>query len=139
MAARRFARATFLLVFAAAATMIGFAGLESRLRRHCRESGLSRRQGGHTTPRMLPDILSGITITGPQALLVSNNRYGMNDVAGLDRRARLDAGTLGVAAVTAGEVVVDADTPRIPVGVDGETVMMPTPIRCAIRPKVLRV
>ena len=127
-----------------------------------------------TTLQMLPDILSGhrgaklsatagdTTITGPQALLVSNNPYEGGDIAGLGRRARLDAGTLGVVAVTvnsalqaatllrgargqglttlsAGEVVVDAEVPEIPVGIDGETVMMPTPVRCTIRPRVLRV
>jgi diacylglycerol kinase family enzyme len=127
-----------------------------------------------TTLQMLPDILSGhrgamltaragdATVTGPQALLVSNNPYQGGDIAGLSRRARLDAGTLGVVAVTvdsalqaamllrgargqglttltAGEVVVNADAPEIPVGIDGETVMMPTPVRCAIRPGVLRV
>ncbi|HEY7260657.1 MAG TPA: diacylglycerol kinase family protein [Trebonia sp.] len=127
-----------------------------------------------TTLQMLPDILSGhrgakltakagdATITGPQALLVSNGPYEMTDIAGLGRRARLDAGTLGVVAVTvnnalqaamllrgargqglttltAGEVVVDADVPQIPVGIDGETVMLPTPVQCAIRPRALRV
>jgi Diacylglycerol kinase catalytic domain len=83
-------------------------------------------------------------------------------VAGLGRRARLDAGTLGVVAVrvdsarqaaglirrghgtgltvlTAEQVTVDADAPQIPVGIDGETVMLPTPVRCAIRPRALRV
>jgi diacylglycerol kinase family enzyme len=127
-----------------------------------------------TTLQMLPDILSGhrgatltarageTTVTGPQALLVSNNPYQGGDIAGLSRRARLDAGTLGVVAVTvnnalqaaamlrgargqglttltAEEVVVDADVPQIPVGIDGETVMMPTPVRCAIQPRALRV
>ena len=127
-----------------------------------------------TTLQMLPDILSGhrgatlsatagdATITGPQALLVSNGPYEMSDIAGLGRRARLDAGTLGVVAVTvnsalqaatllrgvrgqglttltAGQVVVDAEVPEIPVGIDGETVMMATPVRCTIRPKALRV
>jgi diacylglycerol kinase family enzyme len=127
-----------------------------------------------TTLQMLPDILSGhrgatltaragdATITGPQALLVSNNPYQGGDIAGLSRRARLDAGTLGVVAVTVnnalqattllrgargpglttlttGEVVVDADVPQIPVGIDGETVMMPTPVRCIIQPRALRV
>jgi diacylglycerol kinase family enzyme len=127
-----------------------------------------------TTLQMLPDILSGhrgakltaragdTTVAGPQALLVSNNPYQGGDIAGLSRRARLDAGTLGMVAVTvdsavqaamllrgargqgltvvtADEVVVDADAPEIPVGIDGETVMMPTPVRCAIRPGVLRV
>jgi diacylglycerol kinase family enzyme len=103
-----------------------------------------------------------VTVAGPQALLVSNDPYAMTDIAGLGRRARIDTGTLGVVAVTvdsarqavdllrrgrgqgvtvfrADEVVVDADVPEIPVGIDGETVMMPTPVRCAIRPKALRV
>ena len=127
-----------------------------------------------TTLEMLPEILSGhrgaklsataggTTITGPQALLVSNNPYEGGDIAGLSRRSRLDAGTLGVVAVTvnsalqaatllrgargqglttlsADEVVVDAEAPEIPVGIDGETVLMSTPVRCTIRPKVLRV
>src|SRR5207247_8499935 len=101
-------------------------------------------------------------IEAPRALQVSNDPYGMGDVAGLGRRARLDAGTLGVVAIrvdsarqaigllrrghgpgltvlTAGEVTVDADTLQIPVGVDGETVMLPTPVRCAIQPRALRV
>jgi diacylglycerol kinase family enzyme len=127
-----------------------------------------------TTLQVLPDLLSGhrgakltahagdTTVTGPQALLVSNGPYELSDIAGLGRRVRLDAGTLGVVAVTvnntlqaaallrgtrgrglttltAAEVVVDADTPEIPVGIDGETVMMPTPVRCTIQPKALRV
>jgi diacylglycerol kinase family enzyme len=127
-----------------------------------------------TTLQILPDLLSGhrgaklsaragdTTVTAPQALLVSNDPYEISDIAGLGRRARLDAGTLGVIAVTvnnalqavmllrgakgqgltvlrAEEVVVDADVPEIPVGIDGETVMMPTPVICTIRPKVLRV
>lgn len=127
-----------------------------------------------TTLQMLPEILTGhrgarlsacageTTVTGPQALLVSNNPYDGGDIAGLSRRARLDTGTLGVVAVTvdsarqavellrggnnpgltlltAGEVVVDADAAEVPVGIDGETVLMAAPVRCAIRPKALRV
>ena len=127
-----------------------------------------------TTLQMLPDLLSGhsgprlsaraggVSITAPRALLVSNDPYGMGDVAGLGRRARLDAGTLGMIAITvdsarqaigllrrghgpgltmlsADEIIVEADAPQIPVGIDGETVMMPTPVRCAIRPGALRV
>ena len=127
-----------------------------------------------TTLQMLPDILSGhrgaklsaraggTTVTGPQAVLVSNNPYAATDVAGLGKRDRLDTGTLGVLAVTVGgaadaaslvrgrhskvvtlftatEVTVDADTATIPVGVDGEALSMPTPVRCTIRPGALRV
>ncbi len=102
------------------------------------------------------------TIEGPQALLVSNNPYEMGDIAGLGRRARLDTGTLGFVGVTvdsagqaiglirrgkghgltfgtAKEVTIDANAPEVPVGIDGETIMMPAPVRCTIRPGVLRV
>jgi diacylglycerol kinase family enzyme len=48
-------------------------------------------------------------------------------------------GGRGVTILSADEVVVDADTPQIPVGIDGETVMMATPVHCAIRPRALRV
>ena len=90
---------------------------------------------------------------------MSNNPYEGGDIAGLSCRARLDAGSLGVVTVTvdsavqaiellggrgvtvltSSEVVVDADAPQIPVGIDGETVMMATPVRCAIQPRALRV
>ena len=127
-----------------------------------------------TTLDVLPSLLQGqrgarlaaraddAEITAPQALLVSNNRYGSADVAGLNRRVRLDGGVLGVVGVTvsnaneavrllrgrragaltvltAKEVTVTADTPLIPVGVDGEAVSLPTPVVCGIRPGALRV
>jgi len=41
--------------------------------------------------------------------------------------------------LTGHEVVVDADAPEIPVGIDGEAVMVPTPVRCSVRPGALRV
>jgi hypothetical protein len=65
-----------------------------------------------TTLQVLPEPLNGhrgatltvragaVTVTGPQAVLVSNNAYEMSDIAGLGHRARLDAGTLGVVVVT---------------------------------------
>jgi diacylglycerol kinase family enzyme len=128
----------------------------------------------NTTMQMLPDLLAGhqgprlvaragnVTIEGPQAVLVSNNVYGMGDVAGLGRRARLDRGTLGLFAVTVSsavqaaglvrgtqsrgltrladrEVVVDADTAEIPVGVDGEALVLDAPVRCTVQPAALRV
>jgi diacylglycerol kinase family enzyme len=127
-----------------------------------------------TTLDQLPGLLAGqqgprlvaragnVTVDGPQAVLVSNNVYGMGDIAGLGRRARLDRATLGVFAVTvtsavqaaglvrgtqsrgltrlAGtEVVVDADASQIPVGVDGEALLLDTPVLCTIRPAALRV
>jgi diacylglycerol kinase family enzyme len=103
-----------------------------------------------------------IRIDGPQALLVSNGQYELSDVAGLGRRGRLDTGALGVIGVrvnsagqavdlvrgrrgngltirTTDEVIVDADAPEIPVGIDGETIMIATPVRCTIQPRVLSV
>ena len=44
-----------------------------------------------------------------------------------------------VPMLTGHEVIVDADEPRIPVGIDGESVLMPTPVRCMIQPLSLRV
>jgi diacylglycerol kinase family enzyme len=128
----------------------------------------------HTTTEMLPELLVGqqgprlvakaanVTIDGRQAVLVSNNVYGMGDIAGLGRRARLDRGTLGMFAVTVAsaaqaagllrgrnsrgltslagrEVVIDADAAQIPVGVDGEALVLDTPVRCTVQPAALRV
>ena len=58
------------------------------------------------------------------------------EVAGLLRRAQRSR---NVTVLTAREVVIDADQPHIPVGIDGESVLMPTPVRCTIRPLALRV
>jgi diacylglycerol kinase family enzyme len=116
---------------------------------------------GHQGPRLLARA-GNVRIEGPQAVLVSNNVYGTGDIAGLGRRARLDGGTLGVFGVTvsnavqaagllrgthsrgvtrlaAREVVVDADASQIPVGVDGEALLLDTPVRCTVRPAALRV
>jgi diacylglycerol kinase family enzyme len=105
---------------------------------------------------------AGWTVDGPQALLVSNNPYETTDVVGMGRRVRLDGGALGVLAVrvdsalqaaelvrgkrsrgvtmtTTTDLLVDADVPWIPVGVDGEAVWMPTPVYCAVRAGGLRV
>ena len=116
---------------------------------------------GQSGPRLVARA-ENVTVEGPQAVLVSNNQYGMGDIAGLGRRARLDRGTLGMFAVTvqsaaqaagllrgsrsrglislAGrEVVIDADTAQIPVGVDGEALVLDTPVRCVVQPAALRV
>lgn len=37
------------------------------------------------------------------------------------------------------EAVIDADAEQIPVGIDGESVLMPTPVHRQIRPGALRV
>jgi diacylglycerol kinase family enzyme len=127
-----------------------------------------------TTLDLLPDLLQGhngarlvaradgTRIEAPQALLVANNPYGMGDVAGLGRRARLDGGILGVIGVnvgsaaqaagllrgrhangvvvlTAKRIEISTDAARIPVGIDGEAVTLPAPVVCTIHPGALRV
>jgi diacylglycerol kinase family enzyme len=138
------------------------------------QSPAYRDDKAHTTSELLPGLLVGhqgprlvaraenVTVEGPQAVLVSNNVYGMGDIAGLGRRARLDRGTLGMFAVTVSsaaqaagllrgrnsrgltslasrEVVIDADAAQIPVGVDGEALVLDTPVRCVVQPAALRV
>jgi len=138
------------------------------------QSPAYRDDKARTTLDQLPGLLAGrqgprlvamaenVTVEGPQAVLVSNNVYGTDDIAGLGRRARLDRGTLGMLAVTVSsaaqaagllrgrhsrgltrlagrEVVIDADASQIPVGVDGEALVLDTPVRCVVRPAALRV
>ncbi|WP_327344474.1 diacylglycerol/lipid kinase family protein [Streptomyces europaeiscabiei] len=104
----------------------------------------------------------GVTVEQPQGVLVSNNPYRTDDPARVGHREWLDSGVLGVLGVkvdnaaqaagmlrgpraaglvqlTAQEVVVDADADTIPVGVDGEALTLPTPVRCRIHPRALRV
>jgi diacylglycerol kinase family enzyme len=118
---------------------------------------LQGQRGAHLRARA-----DGTEIEAPQALLVSNNPYGTGDIAGLGRRARLDRGLLGVVSVTVSsaaqavgllrgrhatglralttkEIEITADTPEIPVGVDGESIMMSSPVTCAVSPGALRV
>ena len=116
---------------------------------------------GHRGARLRAQA-DGTTIKAPQALLVSNNPYGTGDIAGLGRRARLDRGILGVIGVTVAsarqaagllrgrhatglsvlttkQIEISADVPQIPVGVDGESILMSTPVTCTVSPGALRV
>jgi diacylglycerol kinase family enzyme len=117
---------------------------------------------GHRDSRLSVRIDDLPAIDGPQAVLISNNPYDVGDLAGLGRRARIDSGALGVIVVTvdsaaqavqlirgrrakgvrrfrAHRVVVDAAAGEIPVGIDGEAVVLATPVRCTICPRALRV
>lgn len=112
--------------------------------------------------RLVVRVDGRVLLEAPAAVLVSNNPYQTGDVTGLGRRPRLDLGVLGVVGIqvdtaaqaagllrrthsrglvvlTAREVVIDADVAQIPVGIDGEAVLMPTPVCCAIRPASLQV
>ncbi|MEY9871480.1 diacylglycerol kinase family enzyme [Streptacidiphilus sp. MAP12-33] len=102
-------------------------------------------------------------LEAPQALLVSNNPYAAPDPVSLGRRPRLDRGVLGVLGVrvdnpaqaaelalrgaratgltvlSARQVTVHADVAEIPVAVDGEALMLPTPVECSLAVHALRV
>jgi diacylglycerol kinase family enzyme len=119
---------------------------------------LSGQQGTQLTVRAGDRAMSGL-----QAVLISNNPYGEGRLRGLGRRARIDQGTLGVLAARVGstaqavgllrpsqdrsvtmftgdgQVLIEADTATVPVGIDGEAVTVPTPVHCTIRPRALRV
>ncbi|MET9955126.1 diacylglycerol kinase family protein [Streptomyces sp. NPDC006339] len=113
--------------------------------------------------RRLDAVVDGTTLSAQQALLVSNNPYDATDPFGAGRRPRLDRGVLGVLAVrvegaaqaaevavrgaqspglnilAARRVEVTADTATLPVAVDGEALVLPTPVVCTLRPRALRV
>jgi len=84
---------------------------------------------------------------GPPAavLLISNNPYRLGTLVGSGTRPRMDGGVLGVASVgtrlqrwSADEFTVDSDVP-VPVGVDGEALVMDPPLVFRSRPRALRV
>ncbi len=118
---------------------------------------LTRQQGARLTARA-----ADRTLDAPHAVLVSNNPYRTDDPFGLGRRDRLDAAVLGVLGIrvdnaaeaagllldpapggltilTAPHVVVEADRPEIEAGIDGEALVLPTPVHCRIAPGALRV
>jgi len=119
---------------------------------------LSGQQGTDLTLRTGASTLDQL-----QAVLVSNNHYGSGRMRDMSRRTRIDQGTLGVVAARMtsagqavellrrsryrsvtmlhgdGEVIIEAGTPTIPVGIDGEAVTVDAPVHCTIRPRALRV
>jgi len=115
----------------------------------------------HTGPKLTVRY-GGESLQDPQAALVSNNPYGMGDVAGLGRRARIDGGELGLVAVkvdnavdaarlvggrlgpgvtvtTAEDITVESEGGTVAAGIDGESVVLPSPVRCRVRPHALTV
>jgi hypothetical protein len=88
-------------------------------------------------------------------ILISNNPYRLGPTIGSGTRPRLDAGVLGIVdfhppvagekssvarwrELSAAELEIDSEGP-IPLGVDGEALVMEAPLRFRIRPKALRV
>jgi diacylglycerol kinase family enzyme len=98
----------------------------------------------------------GVTHPSAATILVSNNPYRLGRAVGSGTRPRIDTGQLGVAVVRAGgedgapgtassllrqwstfTFQVDSTRP-VPLGIDGEAVVLEPPIRFRIRPGVLR-
>jgi hypothetical protein len=87
---------------------------------------------------------------GAAVILVSNNVYRLGRAIGTGSRPRLDAGVLGVAVLGGGEGLTSwhqwaapafevGSTAPVPVGVDGEALVLDPPLRFHSRPGALRV
>ena len=89
--------------------------------------------------------------TSPLVVLVSNNAYALDQPLASGSRPRLDTGRLGIVILdrpgaerspvstwSAASLEI-AGTAGIPVGVDGEAVTLPPPLRFTVRPAALRV
>jgi hypothetical protein len=118
-----------------------------------------------TVPKLLGPEGAGdsreLSWTGPDGapnrsaaiILVSNNPYRLGAVPGAGTRPRMNQGVLGVGVIgAAGEkgrlrIASDWSTPEfiveapdsVPVGVDGEALILPTPLVFRTRPGALRV
>jgi len=86
-------------------------------------------------------------------ILVSNNVYRLGRIMGSGTRPRMDQGVLGLTVIGAETVggrhhirsewstsvfIVESDE-DVPVGIDGEALVLPSPLTFRIRPGVLRV
>jgi diacylglycerol kinase family enzyme len=99
----------------------------------------------------------GVAHQSAAVILVSNNPYRLGSAIGAGTRPRLDGGELGIAALqapngqlsaggpgrrwqqwSAAEFEVSSSQP-VPVGVDGEALVLDPPLRFTSRPAVLRV
>ncbi|GEL22202.1 hypothetical protein PSU4_11560 [Pseudonocardia sulfidoxydans NBRC 16205] len=108
----------------------------------------------------------GEPVDTADVLLVSNGVYRLDDLRGFGTRERLDAGVLGIVSVTVGrevgrlvaaqagrrlgqfagyrewtapDFVVDSADELVDVGVDGEALRLPTPLRFRVLPGALQV
>lgn len=110
----------------------------------------------------------GAAQSSADVLLVSNGAYRLDHINGFGSRERLDAGKLGIVSITvdrardvpalvsaemagllarfrgyrswlAREFVVDSGAPFVEVGVDGEALRLPPPLRFRSLPGALRV
>jgi diacylglycerol kinase family enzyme len=105
-------------------------------------------QRGDTTLRW-PDE-QGVEHNGAAVVLVSNNSYRLGRLVGSGTRPRLDSGRLGVAVLDPADHPPRVRTwstaeftiggpPELPIGLDGESLTLKTPLRFTSRPAALRV
>lgn len=98
---------------------------------------------------------AGAEQTSTALMLISNNTYLLGPTLGSGTRPRLDAGTLGVVdfqppipgaseqvarwrELTAPSLDIEAEEP-VQLGIDGESLVLESPLRFRIRPRALRV
>jgi diacylglycerol kinase family enzyme len=97
----------------------------------------------------------GVAHDSAATILVSNNAYRLGHAVGSGTRPRMNAGQLGIAVVPGrgdagpgGRAVLRqwstpefevSSTRPVPLGLDGEAVVLDPPVRFRIRPQVLRV
>jgi len=110
----------------------------------------------------------GTSVRAVDTVLVSNGAYRLHSLNGFGTRSRLDAGVLGVVTVavdrtrglralmsaqaaghidqfrgyqewTTGELAIDSGQPLVDVGLDGEALRLPPPLRFRSLPGALRV
>ena len=82
----------------------------------------------------------GFVLAGPAIVI-----RGVVGVVGVTVASAQVAGLLrgrhaiGLSVLTTKQIEISADVLQIPVGVDGESILMPTPVTCAVFPGALRV
>jgi diacylglycerol kinase family enzyme len=146
------------------------------------QSDAYRDQKMQTTAEMLPELLgpdrppfglsvrdgNGEEVHAPCLVLISNNVYRLDRLAGFGSRARLDEGVLGIVTLdvtgsadvaqlvtlelaghisrargwrawTATSEIVDSSVAPVAAGIDGEAVSLQPPLRFELCPAALRV
>jgi diacylglycerol kinase family enzyme len=126
------------------------------------QSGAYREAKARTWGRLLPDLLGPAAVPldlefdGPDSrryaglplVLVSNNPYRLSRLARSGGRPKLDTGRLGILAARArGAGLLEWSRPdfevrstaAVPVGLDGESLVLTPPLRFASLPRALRV
>jgi len=148
---RTFVNNVSLGVYADAVQHEGYRDAKARTLIETARQTLGSQAGGAEVRWAGPD---GEEHSSVAVLLVSNNAYRLGRVLGEGTRPRMDRGVLGIAALgspgagaqprraltqwTSPEYAVTSEA-DIPVGVDGEALMMPSPLVLRSRPGALRV